>query len=174
MRQRSASGPCDGDLAAADRRQARVGDARDDAEHGAHGRVPPEVVDAEVAQEQHRGGEAEGRADPEADAADETAAHDAATRLGCAEKIERRLVRAGDGLRYPRTVVPQPRDVGPQIDLPVPEVPQRPRRMRSTIALPRPSAPSGPTESTTKPPSSNAQLRLDGVNQRRCVASRGP
>ncbi len=91
----------DGDLAAGDRCQARIGDACDDAEHRAHRRILSELVDAEIAEEQHRRGETEGRADPEPDAADETTAHDAPTRLGGAEEIERRLVRAGDDLRYP-------------------------------------------------------------------------
>ena len=133
-------GPGDREFAAADGSQAGIGDPGDDAEHGRDGGEPAEVGDPEVPQEERRGGEAERGADRVADPADKPAAHDAAARLGRAQEVESRLVGVGDhtgGTWARRSICRCQRW---RI---------RPRRSLSTIALPRPSGPSEPTESTT-------------------------
>ena len=136
-------------FAAADGREARVGDARDDPEHGSHRRVATEVVHPEVAEEQDGRGEPKRRADREANPAEEAAANDPTAGLGGAEEVERQIVCVAG--RFGRGWACYPSTSGTWARRSIWRC-QRwralPSSRRSTTALPGPSPPSGRTAST--------------------------
>ena len=136
-------------FAAANCREARVGDACDDPEHGGHRRVATEVVDAEVAEEQDGRGEPKRRADREADSAEEAAANDPTAGLGGAEEVERQIVCVAG--RFGRGWACYPSTSGTWARRSICRCQRwraRPSSRRSTTALPGPSPPSGRTAST--------------------------